>query len=66
MVGVSGIGTDPIIKHCQFAIIVGAAVCVAGVGADPVIKHCDISNCENVGLYITDHAQVHYFIIYDI
>lgn len=37
--------------------LVGAAVCVSGVGANPVIKHCDISDCENVGLYVTDYAQ---------
>lgn len=36
---------------------VGAAVCVSGSGANPVIKHCDISDCENVGLYVTDYAQ---------
>ena len=35
----------------------GAAVCVAGAGAEPHIKNCDISDCENVGLYITDYAQ---------
>lgn len=28
-----------------------------GMGAEPTIRHCDISDCENVGLYITDHAQ---------
>lgn len=38
-------------------LIVGAAVCVSGVGANPVIRHCDISDCENVGLYVTDYAQ---------
>ncbi len=37
---------------------VGSAVCVSGQGAGPTIKHCNISDCENVGLYITDHAQV--------
>lgn len=37
---------------------VGSAVCVSGQGACPTIKHCNISDCENVGLYITDHAQV--------
>ena len=37
---------------------VGAAVCVTGKDADPLIRHCNISDCENVGLYITDHAQV--------
>lgn len=36
----------------------GSAVCVSGQGACPTIKHCNISDCENVGLYITDHAQV--------
>lgn len=38
--------------------VVGSAVCVSGQGACPTIKHCNISDCENVGLYITDHAQV--------
>ena len=37
---------------------VGAAVCVSGLNADPHVRHCDISECENVGLYITDFAQV--------
>ena len=41
-------------------ISVGSAVCVSGQGACPTIKHCNISDCENVGLYITDHAQVIY------
>lgn len=36
----------------------GSAVCVSGQGACPTIKNCNISDCENVGLYITDHAQV--------
>lgn len=36
----------------------GAAVCVSGAGSDPVIKHCLIKDCENVGLYVTDYAQV--------
>ena len=44
----------------MFALLVsvGSAVCVSGQGACPTIKHCNISDCENVGLYITDHAQV--------
>lgn len=37
--------------------LVGAAVCVSGAGAEPIIRRCDISDCENVGLYITDHAH---------
>lgn len=36
---------------------VGAAVCVTGMGANPFIQNCDISDCENVGLYVTDYAQ---------
>jgi F-box protein 11 len=36
---------------------VGAAVCVNGDGANPLVKHCDISDCENVGLYVTDYAE---------
>lgn len=38
-------------------IPVGAAVCINGSGANPYIKFCDISDCENVGLYVTDYAQ---------
>lgn len=38
-------------------LLVGAAVCVNGVAANPHIKYCDISDCENVGLYVTDYAQ---------
>lgn len=36
---------------------VGAALCVNGLNANPVVRHCDISDCENVGLYVTDYAQ---------
>ena len=39
-------------------ITVGAAVCVSTQYADPVIRHCVIKDCENVGLYVTDYAQV--------
>lgn len=46
-----------ILKFIYF-FLVGAAVCVTGKGAEPIIRHCDISDCENVGLYITDNAQV--------
>lgn len=42
---------------CELCLV-GSAVCVSGQGACPTIKHCNISDCENVGLYITDHAQV--------
>ncbi|XP_072031074.1 F-box only protein 11-like isoform X2 [Amphiura filiformis] len=39
---------------------VGAAVSVGGRGAQPTIKNCVINDCENVGLFINDHAQGHY------
>ncbi|GAB6020505.1 F-box only protein 11, variant 2 [Chamberlinius hualienensis] len=50
---------SPVIEHCiiRSSSVVGAAVCVTGRGAEPTIRHCDISDCENVGLYITDFAQ---------
>ena len=47
-----------------FSVSVGAAVGVAGAGAEPHIKFCDISDCENVGLYITDYAQVSLVIVH--
>lgn len=28
-----------------------------GLNANPTVRHCDISDCENVGLYVTDYAQ---------
>lgn len=46
-----------LIGHFLFTSTVGAAVCVSGAGANPVVKNCDISDCENVGLYVTDYAQ---------
>ncbi|XP_074643961.1 F-box only protein 11-like [Tubulanus polymorphus] len=50
---------SPIIDNCviRSSSVVGAAVCVSGPSAEPNIKNCDISDCENVGLYITDFAQ---------
>ncbi|KAF2356906.1 Parallel beta-helix repeat-2, partial [Trinorchestia longiramus] len=36
---------------------VGAAVSVSGVGAEPTIRKCEISDCENVGLIVTERAQ---------
>uniref|UniRef100_A0A8C8G649 F-box only protein 11 n=1 Tax=Oncorhynchus tshawytscha TaxID=74940 RepID=A0A8C8G649_ONCTS len=53
------VNCSPSIDHCiiRSTCTVGSAVCVSGQGACPTIKHCNISDCENVGLYITDHAQ---------
>lgn len=50
---------SPTIDHCiiRSTSVVGAAVCVSGRESEPTIRHCDISDCENVGLYITDHAR---------
>uniref|UniRef100_A0A069DZL3 F-box only protein 11 n=1 Tax=Panstrongylus megistus TaxID=65343 RepID=A0A069DZL3_9HEMI len=50
---------SPTIDHCiiRSTSVVGAAVCVSGAGANPLIRHCDISDCENVGLYVTDYAH---------
>uniref|UniRef100_T1IYN2 F-box only protein 11 n=3 Tax=Chilopoda TaxID=7540 RepID=T1IYN2_STRMM len=50
---------SPTIDHCiiRSSSVVGAAVCISGRGAEPCIRHCDISDCENVGLYVTDYAQ---------
>lgn len=45
-----------------YICLVGAAVCVQGVGAEPTIKLCQISDCENVGLYITDYAQASFIV----
>ncbi|PIK52113.1 putative F-box only protein 11 isoform X1 [Apostichopus japonicus] len=39
---------------------VGAAVSVSGRKSAPTIKNCVISDCENVGLYINDHAEGNY------
>lgn len=54
-----GENCSPTIDHCiiRSTSVVGAAVCVSGQGAAPIIKHCDISDCENVGLYVTDYAH---------
>jgi parallel beta-helix repeat protein len=55
--GVNSSIIDETVKWYCCHFTVGAAVCVSGVGANPVVRHCDISDCENVGLYVTDYAQ---------
>lgn len=54
-----GENCSPTVDNCiiRSSSVVGAAVCVGGVNANPVIRNCDISDCENVGLYVTDYAQ---------
>ncbi|PAV63372.1 hypothetical protein WR25_16167, partial [Diploscapter pachys] len=38
---------------------VGAALCVKK-GAEPKVRHCSVTDCENVGIYITDNASGHF------
>lgn len=54
-----GENCSPTVDNCiiRSSSVVGAAVCVGGVNANPIIRNCDISDCENVGLYVTDYAQ---------
>ncbi|CAG0898407.1 unnamed protein product [Darwinula stevensoni] len=51
--------STPVIEHCiiRSSCVVGAAVCVSGQGASPTLRNCDISDCECVGLFITDYAE---------
>ena len=46
------------IIYILFFTPVGAAVRVSGQNADPTIMNCSIRDCENVGLYVTDKAEV--------
>lgn len=54
-----GENCSPTVDNCivRSSSVVGAAVCVGGLNANPAIRNCDISDCENVGLYVTDYAQ---------
>ncbi|KAK0411423.1 hypothetical protein QR680_005646 [Steinernema hermaphroditum] len=48
----------PFIDHVNINSLssVGAAVTVKKEHANPRMRHCTICDCENVGIYITDHA----------
>ncbi|CAI2353996.1 unnamed protein product [Caenorhabditis sp. 36 PRJEB53466] len=52
---------QPFIERCDISSKVGngAAVCVKKM-ANPKFKYCTVLDCENVGIYITDHATGHY------
>ncbi|CAB3397077.1 unnamed protein product [Caenorhabditis bovis] len=54
-------GAEPYIERCDISSKVGngAAVCVKK-NAAPKFKYCTVVDCENVGIYITDHATGHY------
>jgi hypothetical protein len=42
----------------EIMLAVGSALSVKRYGANPLVRHCTIVDCENVGIYITDQAQV--------
>nr|CAD2147798.1 unnamed protein product [Meloidogyne enterolobii] len=50
--------TDVVIDHViiHSNSFVGAALCVKKAGANPKIRHCIVSDCENVGIFISDNA----------
>ncbi|EFP11079.1 CRE-DRE-1 protein [Caenorhabditis remanei] len=52
---------SPYIERCDITSKTanGAAVCVKKYAA-PRFKYCTVLDCENVGIYITDHATGHY------
>uniref|UniRef100_A0A6A7G3I3 F-box only protein 11-like n=1 Tax=Hirondellea gigas TaxID=1518452 RepID=A0A6A7G3I3_9CRUS len=53
---------SPVVEHCIIRSLshLGAAVSVSGAGAEPTIRKCEISDCENVGLIVTERAQGRY------
>ena len=36
----------------------GSCVYVHGKDANPVLSHCTVSNANNVGIFVDDHARV--------
>ena len=48
------------VHNCHFTntSFCGACIYVHGEGARPWITHCTISNANNVGIFVDDHAQV--------
>lgn len=53
-------GCEPSIHHCHFTntSFCGSCVYVHGTGARPLVSQCTISNANNVGIFVDDHAQV--------
>ena len=45
------------VKHF-LCLVAGATVYVHGRGARPTLSQCIISDSENVGVFVTDGAQV--------
>ncbi|CAD6193207.1 unnamed protein product [Caenorhabditis auriculariae] len=54
-------GAAPMIERCDVnsKSSFGAAMCVKK-SAEPKVRYCTVVDCENVGIYITDHAAGHY------
>ena len=52
------------VHNCHFTntSFCGACIYVHGEGARPWITHCTISNANNVGIFVDDHAQVSYIV----
>ena len=50
---------SPTIEKCIIHSLshYGAAVSVSGTGSEPIIRKCEISDCENVGLIVTERAK---------
>ena len=53
------------VHNCHFTntSFCGACIYVHGEGARPWITHCTISNANNVGIFVDDHAQVSYMYV---
>ena len=51
--------TDVVVDHViiHSSSFVGAALCVKKHQANPRLRHCIVSDCENVGIFISDNAQ---------
>ena len=53
------------VHNCHFTntSFCGACIYVHGEGARPWITHCTVSNANNVGIFVDDHAQVRIVIL---
>ncbi|KAL3101334.1 hypothetical protein niasHT_028090 [Heterodera trifolii] len=51
--------TDVVIDHVivHSSSFVGAALCVKKQAANPRLRHCIVSDCENVGIFVSDNAH---------
>ncbi|CAD5225831.1 unnamed protein product [Bursaphelenchus okinawaensis] len=49
----------PMIEHCTIrsSSELGAAMCVRRARANPRVRNCSVTDCRNVGIYISDYAQ---------